>query len=85
MHFPTQWVASFCYLFLVERQKVGNLEKCYIGSHFLHSFICRFGFAVRVCHILFSLPFAFAVGFEVMTAFDHSNSCIPGLGDAGVD
>ena len=49
MHFPTPWVVFFCYLSLVERQKVGILEKCYLGSHFLRSFIYGFGFAVRVC------------------------------------
>lgn len=64
---------------------MGNLEKCYLGIHFLHFFLCWFGFAVRVCWILFSLPFTIAAGLEVITAFCHSNSCIPGLGGVEAD
>lgn len=85
MHFPTQWVASFCYLFLGERQKVDDLGKCYLGCHFLHSSFCWLGFAVKVCCILFPRPFAIGVGFEVITAFSHSNSCITGPGEMVAD
>lgn len=65
-------------------KKVGNLEKYYLGCHF-HSFICLFGFAVRVCWILFSRRFAIAIGFEVMTVFCHSNSYVAGPGEVVAD
>lgn len=58
---------------------MGNFEKCYLGSHFLPSFLCWLGCGVRLCWVLFSLPFTIAVGLGVMTAFCHRDSCIPGL------
>lgn len=85
MHFLTPWVAVFCYLFLVEKQKVGHLERWYIGRHFPHSFVLWFGFAGGDCHIQFSLSFLIAVGLAVLSVFGHNNSCFLGLGDAVAD
>lgn len=48
MRFPTQWAAAFCYLFL-GRGKGGQVREMSLRCHFLHSFICWFGFIVKDC------------------------------------